>query len=294
MQINNYMGNTPIVKINNIYGEKYGNVWVKLEEFNPGGSIKSRVGLNMITDAEQRGLLKSGDRIIEATGGNTGLGLALSSSIKGYDLTLIIPDNFSREKIKILKAFGAKVILSDHSSGPGSHVRLLKDIISEEKGYVHLDQFSNMANPRAHYLYTGNEIIDQMKGNVSAFVSVIGSGGTITGVGKRLKEHNSNIRVIGVQPAGCDLINGVFVPHKIEAIAVGVVSPFIEKERIDSMVDVDFDEVQDIRDYLCRKQGIFVGLSSGANIISALKLSKKYTADNNIVTVSPDSGRSYL
>ncbi|WP_338885868.1 cysteine synthase family protein [Xenorhabdus sp. TH1] len=294
MKITNYMGNTPLVNIKNIYGYNYGSVWVKLEKFNPGGSVKSRVGFQMIYDAELSGRLKSGDHLLEPTGGNTGLGLAVPSSIKGYKLTLVIPDNFSNEKMSVLKQYGAEIILSDHKTGPGSHIRLANEILKSSNKYICLDQFSNLSNPKAHYLTTGVEIIKQMNGNIAAFICSIGSGGTIVGVGNRLKEFNENIKIFAVQPKECDILNGIFNPHKIEATAVGMIPDFVNKDKIDGTISIDFDEVQELRKHLCKKEGLFVGISSGANILAALKLSKKYTKENNIITVAPDSGRSYL
>ncbi|GAA3592115.1 cysteine synthase A [Gibbsiella greigii] len=294
MNILDCMGNTPIVEINNIYNKNFGKVWVKLEEFNPGGSIKSRVGLKMITDAENMGLLTKSSRLIEPTGGNTGLGLALATAIKGYKLTLVIPDNFSEEKVNTLKKYGVDIIRSDNKNGPGSHIRMVHDILKEGGDYIFLDQFTNSSNPNAHYLFTAKEIITQMRSNISAFICSVGSGGTISGVGKRLKELNSEIKIVGVQPIGCDIKNGIFIPHKIEAIAVGITSPFIDFNNIDHFIDVNFEEVQELRDYLVRKEGLFIGISSGANILAAMKLSKQYKSKDNILTVAPDSGKSYM
>ncbi|KLU14623.1 cysteine synthase [Xenorhabdus sp. GDc328] len=288
------MGNTPLVKIKNIYGDNYGSVWVKMEEFNPGGSVKSRVGFQMISDAESSGKLKEGDHLLEPTGGNTGLGLAVPSAIKGYKLTLVIPDNFSKEKISVLKKYGAEIILSDHKTGPGSHIRLANEILRNSNKYICLDQFSNLSNPKAHYLTTGMEIIKQMNGNITAFICSIGSGGTIVGIGNRLKEFNKNIKIFAAQPKECDILNGVFNPHKIEATAIGMIPNFVKKDNIDGVISIDFDEVQELRQHLCQKEGLFVGISSGANVLAALKLSKQYKKENNIITVAPDSGRSYL
>ncbi|MGL5191695.1 MAG: PLP-dependent cysteine synthase family protein [Cetobacterium sp.] len=293
MNILNYVGRTPIVKIKNLYGEQYPDIYLKLEEFNPGGSIKTRVGFEMIRDAEDRGMLKKGDTLIEATGGNTGLGLAIAASLKGYKLKLVIPDNFSKEKINILKEYGAEIIYSNHELGNNSHLIKLKEILSENKTYINLNQFENISNPNAHYLFTGKEIINSLK-KIDYFVSVMGSGGTIAGISKCLKEHNLETKIIGVQPEGCDIFNGIFIPHKIQATAVGVIPKFINRTDIDEMISVDYNEVQIIRERLAKEQGIFVGISSGANLLAALKLSKSLGKERVIVTISPDSGRSYL
>lgn len=294
MNVLDYMGGTPLVNIKNIFGDKYANIYVKLEEFNPAGSIKSRVALQMILDAEKQNKINKNSKLIEATGGNTGLGLAMVSAIRGYDLTLVIPDNFSKEKIDTLKQYGAKVVLSDSKTGVGSHIRLAEKMLSENPEYYCLDQFKNKSNPYAHYMTTGIEIIKQIENKINFFVAGIGSGGTISGVGKRLKEHSNSIKLFGVQPKGCDYFNNITVPHKIQAISVGVKSNFIEDDFIEGMLDVSYDEVNELRCILAKEQGIFVGLSSGANILASLNLSKQYDNTVNIVTIAPDSGKSYI
>lgn len=292
--LNEYMGNTPLVKIKNFFGNKYANVYVKLEEFNPAGSIKSRVANHMIISAERKNLISKNTHLLEATGGNTGMGLATMAAIRGYKLTLVIPDNFSKEKIETLKQYGANIILSDHTTGVGSHIRLAHKLLKENPEYYHLDQFNNMANPEAHYLGTGVEILEQLDRNVHIFVAGIGSGGTIGGVSKRLKEHDSRISIYGVQPEGCDYMNNLTVPHQIEAISVGVESKFFDKRSLSGMINVKYKDVLELVHLLAKTQGIFVGLSSGANILAALQLSLKYDNSVNIVTVAPDSGKSYM
>lgn len=293
-KLEKYMGNTPLVKVPNIFGENHANVYVKLEEFNPAGSIKSRVANQMIIDAEERGRLKKGMHLLEATGGNTGMGLAFISAIRGYNLTLVIPDNFSKEKIEVLKQYGAQIILSDHKTGVGSHIRLAHKLLKENSEYYHLDQFHNLSNPKAHYIGTGKELLSQLNGNIHCFVAGIGSGGTMGGVSKRLKEFDPNITIYGVQPDGCDYINNQTVPHKIEAISVGVESIFFKKSILNGMISVKYSEVIELIGWLAKNQGIFVGLSSGANILAAMKVALKYPKGYNIVTVAPDSGKSYL
>ena len=294
MSILNFMGNTPLVKLENPHGPKFANVYVKLEEFNPGGSIKSRVALQMIEDAEIERTIKRGDTLIEPTGGNTGIGLAIASALKGYNLMLVIPDTFSKEKISTLKELGAKVILSDHRIGNNSHIVIAKQMMEENKQLICLDQFSNVSNPKAHYNGTGKEILNQLQNHIDYFIAGIGSGGTIMGVGRRLKESIKGVKIIGVQPEGCDILNNKFVPHKIQALAVGVISTFFDKNVINSMMSISFEEAQETRKYLSKRQGIFVGMSSGANISAALKLSKELDNTKNIVTVAPDSGKSYI
>ncbi|SCX82909.1 cysteine synthase A [Pseudobutyrivibrio sp. AR14] len=288
------IGKTPVVKLENPYGDGFAEVYVKMEEFNPGGSIKSRVGFQMINDAEVNGLIKKGDTLIEATGGNTGVGLAIASSIKGYNLILVVPDNYSEKKIAMLKEYGAKVVLADHNLGNDCHIQVAEQLMKENPEYINLNQFKNESNPKAHYLYTAEEILNQVGKKIDVFVSVIGSGGTITGVSRKLKERNGDIRIVGVQPKGCDIIHNKYVRHKIQAIAVGKVGTFFDESLIDDMADVTYEEVQEIRKYLSEKQGIFVGLSAGANILAAFNEAKKYDSSKVIVTMAPDGGISYL
>lgn len=295
MNIISYIGNTPIIKLKNIFNKKKAPIYVKLEEFNPGGSIKSRPGKFMVLDAHQRGILTKKKIILEATGGNTGLGITLSAITFGYKVHLVIPDNFSKEKIKTLENYGAKIILSDHTTGLGSHIRLAKEMLKLDEKYISLDQFSNPANPLSHYLTTAPEIINQLNINrVDAFIAGIGSGGTLMGVGKYLKEINRHTKIIGVQPEECDFINGKFAPHKIEAISVGIIPPIVDFKMINKMISVNFEEVMELKYWLSKKNGLFVGISSGANILAAFKEAINYTQDKIIVTVAPDSGKSYM
>ena len=294
MSILNDMGNTPLVKLKNPFGDNYAQVYLKMEEFNPGGSIKSRVALQMIEDAEIAGILNPGATLIEPTGGNTGIGLAVACSLKGYQLVLTIPDNFSAEKIEVLKKYGAKVTLADHRIGNDCHIKKARELLKDNPDWICLNQFENPSNPKAHYLYTANEIIEQLNTPIDCFVSVIGSGGTITGISKRLKEYNPEIKIIGVEPKGCNILNNIYIPHKIQATAVGKVGNFFDKSMINEMVSVDFEEVQKIRNYLSFNQGIFVGISSGANVLAAFNESKKWDSSKTIVTKAPWPSQAFL
>ena len=209
MSILKDMGNTPLVKLKNPFGDNFAQVYLKMEEFNPGGSIKSRVALQMIEDAEIAGILNPGTTLIEPTGGNTGIGLTVACSLKGYQLVLTIPDNFSAEKIEVLKKYGAKVTLADHRIGNDCHIKKARELLKDNPDWICLNQFENPSNPKAHYLYTANEIIEQLNTPIDCFVSVIGSGGTITGISKRLKEYNLEIKIIGVEPKGCNILNNM-------------------------------------------------------------------------------------
>ena len=294
MSIINFIGNTPIVRLENPHGEKYGHIYVKLEEFNPGGSHKSRVAMQMIEDAEVSGKLKKGDIILEATGGNTGIGLCIAAAIKGYHIVLTIPDTFSLQKNKLLQEYGAEVILADHKLGNDCHIRKAIELANNNANYYWIDQFSNPSNPKAHYYGTGKEIFDQMQGNIDYFIAGVGSGGTIMGVGKRLKELKPKVKVIAVQPEGCDIRNGIYIPHKIEAIAVGKTGKFIDFNLINSYESVNYEEVIKLRQYLMKNHGLNVGISAGANILVALRISKEVDNQTNIVTIAADSGTIYL
>jgi cysteine synthase A len=290
-----FMGGTPIVKLHKSLPSNIGNVYVKLEEFNPGGSIKSRIAYQMVKQAEERGILfpNSGQTIIEPTGGNTGIGLALVGAIRGYKIVLVIPDNFSKEKIKTLKAYGAKVILSDSRGGNNSHIKLVEEIVKSNPDYVYLNQFTNPANPMVHYEKTAIEIIESIE-KVDCFVAGIGSGGTITGVGRRIKEHFPKSLIVGVQPKGCDVLKGKAIPHKIIALALGMLPEVLDVNIVDRMISVTYEESKRYMIKLAKNEGLLVGISSGANICGAIEMAKELGEESNIITVAPDSGRSYM
>ncbi len=290
-----HVGNTPLVKLQKIVPEGSADIYVKLEEFNPGGSIKSRIAFQMVLDAERKGILKpnSGQTIIEPTGGNTGIGLAVASAIRGYRLILVIPDNYSKEKIKILQAYGVEVFLSNSKSGNNSHVEKVKEIISENPDYVWLNQLLNKNNPIAHYETTANEILNSLP-NVDCFLAGIGSGGTITGIGRKLKEKLPYILVVGVQPEGCNVLEGKAVSHQIQGMAIGILPPVLDVSLVDEMVSIEYEDAVECMKILATKEGLFVGISSGANVQAALKMAKELGEGKVVVTVAPDSGRSYL
>jgi cysteine synthase A len=289
-----YMGNTPIVKLQKINAAN-NHLFIKLEEFNPGGSIKSRIALNMILAAEKLGVLipNSQQTILEPTGGNTGIGLAMVGAIRGYQVILVVPDNFSKEKVRMLKAYGAKVILSDSSTGPGSHVRKADELIKQHPEYLMLNQFVNPANPNAHYIATAQEIIAKIK-HVDYFVAGIGSGGTISGVGKALKQEFPDVKIVGVEPKGCNALKGLAIPHKIQALSIGILPKTLNTEIVNEMIAVTYEEAVDCMKNLATQEGLLVGISSGANVCAALKLANEVGQNKTIVTIAPDSGRSYL
>lgn len=289
------IGNTPLIDISPLGDCNGNNIFLKLEEFNLGGSIKSRIALNMIIRAEENGILipNSGQNIIEATGGNTGVGLSIVSNIKGYNVTLIIPDNFSKEKIQIMKLYGAEVILSNSDLGNDSHIKKVRSVIDKNNNYVWLNQFESYYNSETHCLYTGPEITSKL--TVDVFCSGIGSGGTLAGVGHHLKSLSKYTKIIGIQPNGCDLFRNQFVSHRIEGIAVGHVPSIINTNLVDDMLSVSYEDSLKFVKILCKKFGLLVGVSSGANICGAFEIAKRNKNNNlNIVTIAPDNGRAYL
>lgn len=289
-----YMGNTPLVKLNRIVPKNSADIYIKLEGCNPGGSKKARVAYQMILDAEKKGLLIPGERtsIIEPTGGNTGLGLTLMAIKRGYDITLVIPDNYSPQNITLLRGYGAKVMLSDSRSGSDSHIKMVKELVSQNSNYIWLDQLSNHANPMAHYNYTGNEIINQVK-HIDCFISAVGSGGTITGVGRRLKEVNDKVHIVAMQPKGCNVLEGISVPHKIQGSSIGFVAPIFDTAIVDECVCVSYEEAVDIARDLVKKEGLYLGISSCANVAVALQLARSLGKNKTIVTESADFGFNY-
>lgn len=290
-----FMGNTPIVKLQKIIKSPSYNVYIKLEEFNPGGSIKARIALQMIVDAEKRGILKPNSKqtIIESTGGNTGIGLAMVGAIRGYKIILVVPDNYSKEKIKMLRAYGAEVVLSDSRKGNFSHIELMDDILYEHPEYICLNQFENPSNPKAHYENTGREILEALE-KVDCFVAGIGTGGTITGIGKKIKEKFDDAIIVGVQPVGCDVLRGKALPHKIQGLSVGILPPVLDVNIVDTVISVDYEEAVNYMKRFAREEGLFVGISSGANVCAAIKIAEELEEGKIVVTVAPDSGRSYL
>lgn len=288
------MGNTPVVEVEAPDGTSCARVHVKLEEFNPGGSTKSRVALQMIADAEASGRLRPGATLLEPTGGNTGIGLAIAAAVKRYHLTLVMPDTFSREKMATLRAFGADLVLSDHRAlGNASHVIVAREMLRRNPSLVCLDQFTNPSNPRAHYLGTGAELVRQLP-RVDYFVAGIGSGGTLSGVAQRLRDSGSRAKIVGVQPEGCDVLKGRFVPHPVQGISVGVISAFVQPSDVHEMISVSPLEAEETRAYLARSHGLFVGRSAGANVAAAFTIARRHRRGTIVATIAPDGGRSYL
>ena len=284
------IGNTPMIKLNNIGNS---NIYVKLEKYNLAGSIKDRAVYYMVENLEKNGLLKKGDVLVEATSGNTGIALSMIGSLKGYKVIIVMPETMSVERRTLMKAYGAKLILTDGSLGMKGSIEKMNKLLSENSNYISLKQFDNEYNPLAHYETTGVEIYNQVK-DIDIFVCGVGTGGTISGVGKYLKEQNPNIKVVAVEPEGSPVISkNKKGSHKIQGIGAG----FIPKNYNENVVDegmtiTDEESYKGVR-IMAQKEGILVGISSGANIYAALKLCEMYP-DKKIVTVAPDGIDKYM
>ena len=284
------IGNTPIVALESIGFE---NVYVKLEKYNPGGSIKDRIALSMIEGAEKRGILKKGSIIVEATSGNTGIGLAMAGNLKGYKVVIIMPETMSLERRQLVKAFGAELILTEGLKGMNGSIEKLEKLLKENKNYVNLGQFENLDNPKVHYEKTGPEIYKEVP-NVDIVIAGIGSGGTISGVGKFLKEKNENLKVVGIEPASSPLITEHYAgPHKIQGIGANFIPKNYDEKIVDEVITVSDEDSFEMVRLLASNLGLLVGISSGANVFGAIELSKKYP-DKKIVTVAPDGVDKYM
>ena len=290
--ITELIGKTPIVKINNM--NTYGaNIFVKIEMFNPLGSVKDRIAYAMLKDAEDRGIIKKGDTIVEPTSGNTGIGLAYIAAARGYKLILTMPDTMSVERRNILKVLGAEIVLTPGVKGMRGAVEEAEKIKKEKNAFMP-SQFTNPANPKIHYQTTGPEVWEDMEGRIDFFVAGIGTGGTITGVGKFLKERDKNIKIIGLEPEKSPVLTGGQPgPHKIQGIGAGFKPDILDLNVIDKIYRVKDVDAKNTALELAKKEGIFVGISSGAAMYVALEVAKE-NSGKNIVVILPDTGERYL
>lgn len=291
MSIIDYIGNTPLLRLRN-ESIDMADVYVKLEYLNPGNSIKTRVAAKMVEFAEKEGFLKKKNTIIEATGGNTGVGLAIVSNVKGYNFTAVVPDSYSRERIRLLKIYGANVILSDSSKGNDSHIKMVEKMVRENSEYIWLNQFENKASIEAHFLGTAKEILDQIIPD--AFVTGIGSGGTFQGIAKRLLMTNPNIKLYAAQPTGCNLQKGLAVQHRVQGVSLGIIPPLLDYSIIDGYIDVDFSDTKKVLKKMITEEGLFVGISTGQNIAAAYRIAKNLGKGKIVCTVAPDMGNYYI
>ena len=290
------IGKTPLVRLSNIYKDEYGTeIIAKVEYFNPGGSVKDRAAYAMIEAAETSGKLKKDGTIIEPTSGNTGIGMAWIAALKGYKVILTMPETMSIERRKLLKAFGSELVLTPGSEGMKGAIAKAEELNSQIKGSVILQQFKNPANPDIHYMTTANEIIEDA-GKFDVFISCVGTGGSINGIGKRLKEKSPEIEIIAVEPKGSPVLSGgVAGPHKIQGIGAGFIPEIIETSYIDKIIQInDNDAFKMMRD-LARKEGLLVGISSGAAVSAAVKLASNDSyKGKRIIVLLPDTGERYL
>lgn len=289
------IGNTPLVKLNRLPGPDMLEILAKLEFLNPGGSVKDRIALSMIQDAEAKGILKPGSTVIEPTSGNTGIGLAMVCAVKGYRCILTMPESMSLERIYILKSFGAESILTPSIEGISGAIKKAEEFLRKIPNSYMPQQFNNPANPQIHRETTAREILRQTEGRVDAFVACVGTGGTITGVGEILKEHNPRIRIFAVEPATSAVLSGKNPgPHRIQGIGAGFVPLVLNREIIDEIITVHDDEAYEMAKRISKEEGLFVGISSGAALFASLKVAKKLGSGNRIVTIFPDTGERYF
>ncbi|MBA5851350.1 cysteine synthase A [Clostridium sp. cel8] len=288
------IGNTPLLKLNNLKIEGAADVYLKLEKYNPGGSIKDRAALGMIEKAEKKGLLKKGDTIVEPTSGNMGIALSMIGKLKGYKVIIVMPETMSAERRSTIKAYGAELILTDGSKGMKGAIEKAYEIAKDKEGFYIPQQFINEANPQKHYETTAEEILEDLD-NIGAFVAGVGTGGTLIGVGENLKNHNKNIEVVAVEPANSPVLSGGQTgAHKIQGIGAGFVPDIYKKEVVDKIITVTDEDAFKYARLVAREEGVLIGISSGANVYAALQLAKEIGSGKSVVTVAPDGGEKYL
>jgi len=289
------IGQTPIVRLNNLTSSDSAEVYIKLEGFNPAGSIKDRPALRMIEKAEELGLINQDSVILEATSGNTGIGLAMVCCVKGYRLCIVMPENMSEERKKILKALGTELILTPASQGMPGAVARAKELAAQDNCYYPINQFDNPANAEAHALTTAQEILAQMGTKLDAVVCGVGSGGTITGLGQTLKEYQPELMLVAVEPSNSAVISGQAAgPHKIQGIGAGFVPPVLNTKIIDKIAVVKDEEAICTCRALARQEAVLVGISSGAVVFSALKLARELGPGHTVLAIAADGIEKYM
>ena len=297
-QLTELIGQTPLLELNK-FSKSHGietPIIAKVEFFNPGGSVKDRIALAMIEDAEKKGLLKPGATIIEPTSGNTGVGLALVAAVKGYKLVLTMPETMSIERRNLVKAYGAEVKLTSGAAGMAGAIKAAEELRDATPGSIILQQFENQANPQKHYDTTGVELWEQTGGDIDIFIAGVGTGGTVSGIGKRLKEKNPNIKIVAVEPKSSAVLNGgPSGPHKIQGIGAGFIPKPYNNEVVDEIFDVENDDAIRTGRQLAREEGLLVGISSGAAAFAASEIAKRpENKGKKIVALLPDTGERYL
>jgi len=293
--ITELIGGTPLVRLNRLVEPGTARVLAKLEQLNPGGSVKDRICLSIIREAEKEGLLREGSTIIEPTSGNTGIGLAMVTAVKGYKCILTMPESMSLERVFILKSYGAKVILTASAQGLQGAIARAEEIHKKTANSFMPRQFSNRSNPEAHRTTTAREIIDDTGGRIDAFVAGVGTGGTITGVGEVLKEYDANIRIVAVEPESSAVLSGGKPgPHKIQGIGAGFIPEILNRSVIDRIVRVTDSHAFETAKRLAREEGLFVGISAGAAVWAALSEARELGRGKTVVVILPDTGERYF
>lgn len=293
--ITELIGNTPLIKLNRLTKPGSAEILAKAEYLNPGGSVKDRIALAMIEDAERRGLLRAGSVVIEPTSGNTGIGLAMVCAVRGYKCVIVMPETMSLERIYILKTYDAEVILTPGVQGMKGAIKKAEELHKKMPHSFMPQQFKNPANPKVHRETTAGEILEQTGGKLDAFVAGVGTGGTLTGVGEVLKAYNPKITVIAVEPsASAVLSGGTHGPHKIQGIGAGFVPDILNKNIIDEIITVGDRDAYEAAKLLAKEEGIFGGPSSGAALFAALKVAERSGKGKRVVTVFPDTGERYF
>ena len=289
------IGDTPVVKLNRVVEDGSADVYVKLEYQNPGSSVKDRIALAMLEAAEKEGKIKPGDTIIEPTSGNTGIGLAMVAAAKGYKAVFVMPDTMSSERRALLKAYGAELVLTPGAEGMKGAIKKAKEL-KEEKGYFEPQQFENPANPKVHELTTGPELVEQFEGTeIDAFLAGVGTGGTLTGAGKVLKEKYPNIQIVAIEPEDSAILSGGNPgPHKLQCLGAGFVPDTLDTKVYDDVIKVGNEEAMEMSRRVAKEEGILGGISSGAAIKAALKKAKELGEGKTVVTVLPSNGERYL
>ncbi len=294
-RVTDLIGRTPLVRLNRLSPEGGASIYGKLESANPGGSVKDRICLNMIDEAERQGRLKPGATIVEPTSGNTGIGLALVAAVRGYKLILVMPESMSMERASLLSSYGAQLVLTPAWEGMKGSIKEAETIVGQNPDYFMPDQFSNPANPAMHRKTTAPEIWDALDGNIDAFVAAVGTGGTITGCGEVFKQRRPAVKVVAVEPAGSPVLSGGEPgPHKIQGIGAGFVPAVLNRSVLDGVLTVTDDEAYQMAKLLAKKEGLLVGISAGANVFAAQKVAAELGPGKNVVTILCDTGERYI
>lgn len=287
------IGKTPILKLSSLVDENSAEVYIKLEKLNPGGSVKDRAALGMIENAEKLGLLKEGSIIVEPTSGNTGIALAMIGRLKGYKVVIVMPDSMSKERRDLIKAYGAELILTDGAEGMKGAIEKAKELTKDPR-YFMPQQFENLSNSKKHYETTAEEILDDLS-DLDMFIAGVGTGGTVTGVGNKLKEKKEDIKVVAVEPGSSPVLSGGMAgAHKIQGLGSGFVPKIYNSEYIDEVVKVSDEDALKITKLVAEKEGILLGISSGAAIYVALEKAKILGKGKKILTIAPDGGEKYI